>query len=132
MENTAPFCPVAVKCLVPALRWPQLHCCGATSHGRPARTRRAPTHRRNPRPAQGLGTLEVSAVGLGGDPDWWGTSARRSAGLFGHRRAPEALNVPKLLCCKRFSQTGKVSPRIDWNRNDNEQAGEVPINTRSV
>lgn len=79
-----------------------------------------------------LGTLEVSAVGLGGDPDSWGTSARRSAGLFGHRSAPEALNVPKLLGCKRFSQTGKVSPRIGLDRNDSDRAGEVPINTRSV
>lgn len=33
-----------------------------------------------------------------GDPDSWGTSARRSAGLFRCRSAPEALNVPKLLC----------------------------------
>ena len=62
----------------------------------------------------------------------WGTSARRSAGLFGYRSAPEALNVPKLLCCKRFSQAGKVSPRIGLDRNDSEQAGEVPINKRSV
>jgi hypothetical protein len=64
MENTARLCPVAVKCLVPTLRWPQLHCCLATSRGRPACSRRAPTHRRNPRPRR-LGTLEVSAVGLG-------------------------------------------------------------------
>jgi len=67
-----------------------------------------------------------------GDPDSWGTSARRSAGLFGHRSAPKALNVPKLLCCKRFSQTGKVSPGIGLDRNDSDRAAEVPINKRSV
>jgi aryl-alcohol dehydrogenase-like predicted oxidoreductase len=53
--------------------------------------------------------------------------------VFSGTEAPPKLAiVPKLLCCKRFSQTGKVSPPIGLNRNDSEQAGEVPINTRSV
>jgi aryl-alcohol dehydrogenase-like predicted oxidoreductase len=53
--------------------------------------------------------------------------------VFSGTEAPPKLAiVPKLLCCKRFSQTGKVSPRIDLDRNDSDRAVEVPINTRSV
>jgi aryl-alcohol dehydrogenase-like predicted oxidoreductase len=67
MENTGPLCPVAVKCLVPALRWRQLHCCGAISRGRTDQN--TPGANTPPQSTPGtrrrLGTLEVSAVGLG-------------------------------------------------------------------
>ena len=88
-------------------------------------------HRRGSRSIHACRTRRTEPVCFG-DPDSWGTSARRSAGLFGHRSAPEALNVPKLLYCKSFSQTGKILPRIGLDRNDSDRAGEVPINTRSV
>ncbi len=116
MENTAPLCPVAVKCLVPALRRPQLHCCGATSRGRRTRTRRAPTHRRNPRPAPGAGSapwkslpLVLAAIQIRG--------ARLPDAVLvfsGTEAPPKPWTFQSYFALKDFPKPGKSHPLLVW------------------